>query len=56
MYLLHPAFNLILRKAGLYALTFNPLFCTILCSALVFVLSFAATALLKRTPLVRNFL
>lgn len=56
MYLLHPAFNLILRKAGLYALTFNPLFCTILCSALVFVLSFAATALLKRTPLVRIFL
>jgi surface polysaccharide O-acyltransferase-like enzyme len=55
MYLVHPMFNFILRRAGLYALTFNPLICVPLGSILVFGASFAVIWCMRKFPIVKNF-
>ena len=54
IYLVHPAVNFLLRQAGLYALTFNPLIAVPLCSLLVGSISFAAVWVIKRIPLLRR--
>lgn len=54
MYLVHPAVNFILRAFGLYALTFPPLLCIPFCGILVFVISFAIAALMKKCPLLKR--
>lgn len=55
MYLVHPVFNFALRKAGLYALTIDPLLCVPLCSVLVWAASFAAVLLLRKLPVLKRF-
>lgn len=55
MYLVHPMFNFILRRAGLYALTFNPLFCVLLCSILVFGASFAVIWCIRKIPILKRY-
>lgn len=55
MYLLHPMVNALLRRAGLYALTFDPLLCVPLCSVLVFMASFAVVNVIRKIPWFRKF-
>lgn len=54
MYLIHPAFNFLFRKAGLYALTFDPLLCIPLCALLVFGASFSAVWCIRKIPGLRK--
>lgn len=54
MYLIHPVFNLLLRKAGLYALTFNPLFSIPLCSLLVCLASFGVISCMRKIPWIKH--
>lgn len=53
VYLVHPAFNFILRRLGIYALTFDPLLCVPLCSLLVFAASYVTTWNMKKLPLIK---
>ena len=55
IYLIHPAFNFLLRRIGLYALAFEPIFCIPICSLLVGVMSYAAVRIMKRFPILRYF-
>ena len=55
MYFVHPVFNFLTRRSGLYALTFDPLFCIPLCSALVCAASFLVIRLMKSLPVLRRF-
>lgn len=54
MYLIHPAFNFLFRKTGLYALTFDPLLCIPLCALLVFGASFSVVWCMRKIPLLRK--
>ena len=54
MYLIHPVFNFLLRKAGLFALTFNPLVCVPLCMSLVFGISFSAVWCMRKIPILKK--
>lgn len=54
MYLLHPAFNFIFRRAGLYALSADPLLCVPLCSVLVWAASFAVIFCMRKFALFRR--
>lgn len=55
MYLVHPVFNFLFRRAGLYALTGSPLIFVPLCSALVWAASLTVVAAMKKLPLLRHF-
>ena len=54
IYLIHPVFNFLLRRAGLYALTFDPLLCIPLCALLVFGGSLAVIWCMRKTPVLRK--
>ncbi len=55
MYLIHPAFNFLLGKAGIHALVFPPLLCVPLCSMLVYVLSYGVVRVMKKLLLINRF-
>lgn len=55
IYLIHPVFNFLLRRAGLYALTFGPVISVALCSLLVGAMSYAAVRTMKGFPFLRHF-
>lgn len=55
MYLVHPMFNFIFRRAGLYALSFDPLICVPLSSLMVFVASFAVIFCMRKVPILKRF-
>lgn len=54
MYLVHPAFNFVFRRAGLYALTANLFLCVPVCGILVWAASFAAIACMRKFPMFRR--
>lgn len=55
MYLAHPAFNFVLNKLGIHALTFTPLLCVPLCGVLVFIFSYFLIRIMKKCPLLKRF-
>lgn len=55
MYLVHPMVNFLLRKMGIHALSINPLLCVPLCAALVFGISYAVIAAMRKMPLAKHF-
>lgn len=55
MYLIHPAVNFVLEKAGLHALTFSPVLSVPLCGILVFGISFAAVSVMRKLPVLKYF-
>lgn len=54
MYLVHPAVNFVLRKVGVYALTFNPLVCVPLVSLGVCVISLGIIYVIRKVPVMRK--
>ncbi len=54
MYLVHPAFNFVFRKVGLYALTGDPLVFVPLCSAVVWAASFVVILCMRKISLFRR--
>ncbi len=54
MYLVHPAINVVLRKVGLHAVSFNPVVCVPVCVLLVAIISFVIIWIMKKIPVVKK--
>lgn len=55
IYLVHPVFNFLFRKAGLFALTFHPLLGVPLVAVLVCAASFTTVLCMRKIPLLKRF-